>query len=141
MKNDDIKRDGLLGEQPEEKKHVIEEEASFGKDLFIVAGGIVFVVFVFFLYRSLTGLDLDVKFPRFSNVVIDAWGQPLDGAGKKVDPQLIQGFFWIGFICAAVGFFVFLFFTILFKWPKHIKRKLVERKETKTPPDDSTNLS
>ena len=138
MENDDIRKDEPLSKVAKERPRATEE-TSFGKDLFIVAGGIVFVLLVFFLYRSLAGLDLDMKFPQFSNAVIGAQGNPLDNSDKKIDPQLVQGFFRIGFICAAIGILAFLFFWVLLNWPKYIKHKPLEREEEKSDSEGSAD--
>jgi len=139
LSNDDPTQDKPVSEIVK-KEQQTAEETSFGKDFFIVAGGIAFVILIFFLYRALAGLDLDIKIPEFSGPIIDAWGNPVEGGDKTIDPQLIQGFFRVGFICAVVGFFAFLFFSILLKWPKHIRRKLAEKKKRNSPPGRSANL-
>ena len=137
MEDDDIKKDKPLSKIAKEGQRTTEE-TSFGKDLFIIAGGITFVILIFFLYRTLAGFDLNVKFSRLSNSVVDTQGNPLDNSDKAVDPQLIRRFFRIGFICAAVGILVFLFFSILLKWPKYIRRRPVEQKEGESDSESST---
>jgi hypothetical protein len=95
-----------------------EKEISTGKDFFIIVAGLMMVVMIFFLYRVMTTVDLEVIFPTKGSMVMDERGRPVEKSPEKLSEQSVHQIIVIGSLCFAMSISIFVFLMILFYWPK-----------------------
>lgn len=104
------------------EQNEVKGESSLKKDFIIVGFGIVFVVLMFFLYRAVIGLGLEVELPREFRKVVDVHGKAITASYTKISDHEVRGYFQFAFVAGLLTIFVFIFSFIVIIWIKDKKK-------------------
>jgi len=141
MENVPFKEDNQNAKKISATKKV-RSSSSLKQDFFVVGFGILIVVLIFFSYRAIAGLDLEVVIPRECKKVVDMYGRAIISPDNEISSQAAARYFWIAMImgCAAIAAFFFSF--VIVKWIKNNKKlafkpKPFDRSQNKNPPSEA----
>jgi len=95
-----------------------ESDISIGRDFFVIILGLLLTLLGFALFAIVSGMGLQIIFPRSGSSIIGYDGQPLDSSDMKFAPGVTREYFDMGLVLTAIALVVFISVFVVLCWMK-----------------------